>query len=161
MGTMCKLVFFGNKFICTSLIYNMLRPKLQIMGGAVAVKKSLVAVSGRLLVKHQNGGAPMAISSREVFPKYIDHPPVARPPSPGKQRFSYSQDDRLGSSQRMVVFRFLCSNDTAGGVIGTGGKSVKALENETAASIKFADYLGGSNERIVIISALEVYGFSI
>lgn len=131
---------------------------LQIMGEAVAVKKSLVAVAWRLLLKRETEGAPKGISSYEVFPNSIDHSSVARPLSAENDRILHSQED---SSWRIVLFRFLCSVDSAGGVIGSGGKLVKALEEETGASIKFSDFVVTHRERIVTISALEVYHFTI
>lgn len=66
-----------------------------------------------------------------------------------------STKDAKGT-QREVVFRFLCSNDAAGSVIGRKGAIIRALENETGAAIRFAAPTVGSVERVVTISAVEV-----
>lgn len=66
-----------------------------------------------------------------------------------------TQDDAKGTQQE-VVFRLLCSNDTAGSVIGRKGSIVRALENETGADIRFAAPKTSSGERVVTISAFEV-----
>ena len=55
-----------------------------------------------------------------------------------------------------VVFRLLCSNDRAGGVIGRGGTIVKALQDETGASINVAGPVAGCDERLITITAMEV-----
>ena len=55
-----------------------------------------------------------------------------------------------------VVFRLLCSNDKAGGVIGRGGTIVKALQDETGASINVAAPVAGCDERLITITAMEV-----
>lgn len=60
------------------------------------------------------------------------------------------------SSLRKVLFRFLCSNAIAGGVIGKAANIVKSLEKETGASIKFSSPASGSKDRVAIISSLEV-----
>lgn len=59
-------------------------------------------------------------------------------------------------TEQEVVYRLLCSNDRVGGVIGKGGTIVKALQNETGASISFGGSVAECDERIITISALEV-----
>lgn len=59
-------------------------------------------------------------------------------------------------SRLEVVFRLICSNVAAGGVIGKRGAMVRDLENQSGASIKFAASSMGSRERVATISSLEV-----
>lgn len=54
-----------------------------------------------------------------------------------------------------VVFRLLCQPDKVGSLIGKGGTVVRALQNETGASIKIVD-TPDLDERLVVISAREV-----
>ncbi|XP_072953582.1 KH domain-containing protein HEN4-like [Typha angustifolia] len=54
-----------------------------------------------------------------------------------------------------VVFRMLCSHDRVGSIIGKGGVIVRALQNETGASIKVVDIVSDSDERVIVISARE------
>ncbi|KAI3451262.1 hypothetical protein Pfo_007927 [Paulownia fortunei] len=82
----------------------------------------------------------------------IQHHPVGHSLSADVERIVNLDED---SSLRKVVFRFMCSNGIAGGVIGKGANIVKSLEKETGASIKFASPVSGSKERVAIISALE------
>lgn len=67
-----------------------------------------------------------------------------------------SSKDNANGTRQEVVFRLLCSNDTAGSVIGRKGSIVRALENETGADIRFAAPKTSSGERVVTISAFEV-----
>lgn len=60
-----------------------------------------------------------------------------------------------------VAFRLLCPADKVGSLIGKGGAVVRALQNETGASIKVLDPTHDSEERIVVISAREVCGFDL
>ena len=55
-----------------------------------------------------------------------------------------------------VVFRLMCPCDAAGAVLGWKGRKVKALENETGASIYFSAPEAGHNERVITVSAFEV-----
>lgn len=68
--------------------------------------------------------------------------------------------ENVGASQRAaieedVVFRLLCQPDKVGSLIGKGGTIVRALQNETGASIKIVD-TPDLDERVVMISAREV-----
>ncbi|CAK7323730.1 unnamed protein product [Dovyalis caffra] len=47
-----------------------------------------------------------------------------------------------------VVFRLLCQADKVGSLIGKGGSVVRALQNETGASIKIAEGVSDSDERV-------------
>ncbi|XP_031261613.1 KH domain-containing protein HEN4 isoform X2 [Pistacia vera] len=57
--------------------------------------------------------------------------------------------------QQEVSFRILCSNDKVGGVIGKGGSIVKALQNETGASISVGSTVADCDERLITVSASE------
>jgi poly(rC)-binding protein 2/3/4 len=49
----------------------------------------------------------------------------------------------------------ICSHGAAGSIIGTGGSIVRALQNQTGASISFAPPITNSDDRLVTVSALE------
>ncbi|KAG6397536.1 hypothetical protein SASPL_143705 [Salvia splendens] len=143
----------------------------QIVGGLLAVKKALLAVSRRLQDRILGEGAPGHISTHGASQKsYSDFsvknntsaPPVSdiavehcsfdHSLSADTEKY-LNVDDK--SSLKKVIFRFLCSSGIAGGVIGKGANIVKYLEKETGASIKFASPVSGSRERLAIISSLE------
>ncbi|XVF61497.1 hypothetical protein PTKIN_Ptkin08bG0134400 [Pterospermum kingtungense] len=65
-----------------------------------------------------------------------------------------SNPDSNGT-QKEVVFRMLCTNGAAGAIIGKKGAIVRALQNQTGASIMFAAPVTESGERVVTISAME------
>ncbi|KZV31777.1 KH domain-containing protein [Dorcoceras hygrometricum] len=52
-----------------------------------------------------------------------------------------------------TVYRLLCYSSKIGSVIGKGGNIVKALREETQATIRVTDSIPGSEERIIIISS--------
>ncbi|KAD4179336.1 hypothetical protein R6Q59_022877 [Mikania micrantha] len=68
---------------------------------------------------------------------------------------SPSMDFRTSQNQHEVVFRILCSSDCVGGVIGKSGTIVRAIENQTGASIRTAYPLADCNERLITITATE------
>ncbi|XLS73728.1 hypothetical protein HN51_030593 [Arachis hypogaea] len=74
---------------------------------------------------------------------------------------SLSVEDNIGSSlepkavQLEVCFRILCSNDRVGGVIGKGGAIVKALQNETGATISIGPLVGECEDRVITVTASE------
>ncbi|KAB5547520.1 hypothetical protein DKX38_010926 [Salix brachista] len=59
------------------------------------------------------------------------------------------------NEQLQVQFRMICSHGAAGSVIGTGGSIIRALQNETGASITFAPPITNSDDRLVTVSAME------
>ena len=63
------------------------------------------------------------------------------------------------SGENELVFRLLCPSDKIGSVIGKGGSIIHNLRKETGARIKIADAVPGSDERVIIVSALEVQIF--
>ncbi|TKY59448.1 KH domain-containing protein [Spatholobus suberectus] len=57
--------------------------------------------------------------------------------------------------QQEVTFRILCSNDRVGAVIGKGGSIVRALQNETGATISVGPSIVECEDRLVTITASE------
>ncbi|KAK4367031.1 hypothetical protein RND71_014911 [Anisodus tanguticus] len=140
---------------------------IQIMGGIVAVKKALVPVSRRLQIRlpaerktahvTSNGSfyeqpADFPLDTKSSPRNAINHSSVAHSLSSDVDRVLNLDAD---SGQKKVVFRLLCSYVSAGGVIGRGANIVKALENDTGASIKFSTPIARSKERVATISSLE------
>ncbi|KAJ6364856.1 hypothetical protein OIU76_029765 [Salix suchowensis] len=56
-----------------------------------------------------------------------------------------------------TVYRTLCPSKKTGGVIGKGGKVVKALREETQSKITVADSVLGLDERVVVDALLKVH----
>ncbi|KAL0449502.1 UNVERIFIED_CONTAM: KH domain-containing protein HEN4 [Sesamum latifolium] len=144
---------------------------IQIMGSVVAVKRAMLAVSSRLQDQTVGERAPGHMSSTRasralqadsspehspnspsVLESVVEHHSVVHSLSADANRTLHLDED---SSSREVVFKFLCPNTIAGGVIGKGANIVKFLEKETGASIKFASPVSGTKERVAIISSLE------
>ncbi|KAK1404169.1 hypothetical protein POM88_003774 [Heracleum sosnowskyi] len=107
---------------------------IQIMGKAVAVKQTLLAVAGRLQETKPRGIVPNHMSSVEE----------------GRVSMSREYDP-----SKKVTFRLLCSHKVAGGLIGVGGGLVKSLEVEIGASIRISKPVDTHTERIVTITAWE------
>ena len=130
---------------------------LQIEGAVLAVKKALVAVCRRLqdcpnVDKTKSiGGRPPDVVPHQSLPdprvdlfqqRSLVLPPIpsntisyasgSHPLSMNTERISTLDPKTL---HQEVIFKILCSNDRVGGVIGKGGTIVKALQNETGASI--------------------------
>ncbi|PON97063.1 Polyribonucleotide nucleotidyltransferase [Trema orientale] len=150
---------------------------IQIAGSILAVKKAFIAVSSclqdqsfleseptffnRSTERSSSGESHDSEPNAEFFPNLSSLLP--RPsfdknasvhPSMADANGVSSTDDAKGTRQE-VVFRLLCTNDTAGSVIGRKGSIVRALENETGADIRFAAPKTSSGERVVTISAFE------
>uniref|UniRef100_A0A7I4APY2 K Homology domain-containing protein n=1 Tax=Physcomitrium patens TaxID=3218 RepID=A0A7I4APY2_PHYPA len=64
------------------------------------------------------------------------------------------------SGENELVFRLLCPSDKIGSVIGKGGSIIHNLRKDTGARIKIANAVPGSDERVIIVSALELPGDS-
>lgn len=141
------------------------------MGGILAVKKALVPVSRRLQDCTTERTPPYMhsrVGFHENLADFSSHPSPLVPPFQGNAiDLSYNdhslsaEADRVLSldednARQKVVFRLLCSNGSAGGVIGRGAIIVKSLERETGASIKFSSPVPGSKDRVATISSLEV-----
>lgn len=132
------------------------------------MKKALIDVSTSLQDKSPTplnrpiGGSSSGASPDEFFPNLS----ALLPALPGENSYSngntWSSDAVLGkelNDTQEVTFRMLCSNNAAGYVIGKKGTIVRAMQNESGASIMFAAPLTESRERVVTISAWEVCSF--
>ncbi|XP_019448426.1 PREDICTED: KH domain-containing protein HEN4-like [Lupinus angustifolius] len=147
---------------------------IQITGNFAAVKKALLSVSTCLqesatarVVDHPPNSAAFRPgpgvphgnglpSQHEPYPQRgyapgpyaLDHHPRGYSfpgPEPGHRMFVEEE----------VVFKLLCQQDKVGSLIGKGGSIVRALQNETGASIQIVDAGPDSEERVVVISARE------
>ncbi|XWS16621.1 hypothetical protein CRYUN_Cryun34aG0105700 [Craigia yunnanensis] len=126
---------------------------LQITGNFSAVKKALFSISSSL---QENG----MHSQVDPFPPWgytsglhaADYHSRGYPSNPGHENAVVH--NRVGLEEE-VVFKLLCQVDKVGSLIGKGGSVIRALQCETGASIKIADTALDSDERIVVISALE------
>ncbi|KAI4329445.1 hypothetical protein L6164_021709 [Bauhinia variegata] len=146
---------------------------IQVTGNFAAVKKAILSVSSCLQdnprVDAVNSGAfkPSGLlhgngPSGQVDP-YPQRGYASGPYAPDHHSRGYSSfpgPESIGAGHRMfmeeeVVFKLLCQQDKVGSLIGKGGSIVRALQNETGASIKIADAVADSDERVVVISARE------
>lgn len=158
---------------------------LQIEGDILAVKKGLVAVSQRLQDCKQVDKTK-AIGSRHIEAVIQETIPDLHADYFSQRNFvvptlasssinlpsssvSYAsglhplsiESERLPTVDTKVqvqdiVFKLLCANDKIGGVIGKGGSIVKALQNETGASISVGASMAECSDRLITISASEV-----
>jgi len=157
----------------------------QIEGQLTSVKKALVAVSQRLQdcpppdrtkvmgSRHYEvvQSEPFSIPLKSLTNLHIDHH-LQR-----SSTLSYLSNRSNGNAsgahklstevnrasaldpkvlQQEVTFRILCSSDRVGFVIGKGGNTVRALQNESGAIISFAPSVVDCEDRLVTITALEV-----
>ncbi|CAN6543869.1 unnamed protein product [Malus baccata var. baccata] len=168
--TGCKIRVLNEKLpACAAATDEM----IEIEGDILAVKKALVAVSGRLQdcppidKTRMTGSRPEAVP-RETLPDLrldqlsqrnsmlnlpissMSYATGVRPSSIEAERMP-----TLETKQQEVSFRILCANDRIGGVIGRGGSIVRALQNETGASISIAAYVAECDERLITVSASE------
>ena len=128
---------------------------LQITGNFSAVKKALFSISSSL---QENG----MHSQVDPFPPWgytsglhaADYHSRGYPSNPGHENAVVH--NRVGLEEE-VVFKLLCQVDKVGSLIGKGGSVIRALQCETGALIKIADTALDSDERIVVISALEAW----
>ncbi|KAF6146283.1 hypothetical protein GIB67_008167 [Kingdonia uniflora] len=146
---------------------------IQIIGKVLSVKKALLAISSCLQEKSPSdnpqiaGSRPLRAASQINFPgsrrEVPYHNSYLPPPTLG------SYDDYLPRGhpvptefesftkrpQKEVTFKLLCTNDKIGGVIGKGGTIVRALQNETGATISVGPSVDESDERVITVSAKE------
>ncbi|KAL5072309.1 hypothetical protein RYX36_011293 [Vicia faba] len=131
---------------------------IQITGNYNAVKKALLAVTSCLQDNVDNSGSLKSPGGAQVEP-YPQRGP--RPPDYYSRGYSsFPGSESVGPSHRQfveeeVVFKMLCQHDKVGSLIGKGGSMVRALQNETGASIQIVDVGPDTDERVVVISALE------
>ncbi|XP_073272056.1 KH domain-containing protein At4g18375-like isoform X1 [Primulina huaijiensis] len=70
----------------------------------------------------------------------------------GERRHNFPLERLSGNSDLLdTVYRILCFSKKIGSVIGKGGKIVKALREETQATITVTDSIPGSDERVITI----------
>lgn len=151
---------------------------LQVEGNVLAVKKALVAVSRCLQdcplgdKTRIIGSKPVEAVPRENLPEpHLDHLPQRNPglyttPSssinyasgvhPMSIEIERVPAVETRTLQHDIIFKILCSNDRVGGVIGKGGAIVRALQNETGATICVGASITECDERLITITASEV-----
>lgn len=142
---------------------------IQITGSFPAVKKALLSVSNFVQDRRRVDALKANVTkSSGLVVQGNPYPPAAEPfhqrgYASGYHSRGYSSGpghETVGGRNRMfyeeeVVFKLLCHLDKVGSLIGKGGSIVRTFQNETGASIKIADIVPDSDERIVVISARE------
>ncbi|PKA57518.1 KH domain-containing protein [Apostasia shenzhenica] len=152
---------------------------VQISGSFSAVRKALLIVSSclqdnirvetttfptiKLHMGNLQGPAPHA-----PLDTYPQRDYFVGPHGPDYHPRAYSSNlmfDKVASSHRKppeeeVVFRMLCPSDKVGSLIGKSGVVVRSLQSETGASISILDSINDSDERIILISAVENLEFN-
>ncbi|XP_038898275.1 KH domain-containing protein HEN4 [Benincasa hispida] len=146
---------------------------IQISGSLPAVMKALSSVSA-CLQDNPRMDSSNSSSTKPLGPTSHSNcmPLQDEEPSPKRKYASHHNADyrsrsyssipgheNVGAGPRAameedVVFRLLCQPDKVGSLIGKGGTIVRALQNETGASIKIVD-TPDLDERVVMISARE------
>lgn len=152
----------------------------QIEGDVQGVKRALILIARRLQEcppsdKNRTLGSSKtveAVPHQSLMDLYAN-PPQRNPALPAASTSSsyVSGFDPLSFEiahvapvevkplQQEVSFKILCPVDKVGGVIGRGGSIVKALENETGASISVGPIIFGCDERLITVTASEVLFF--
>lgn len=144
---------------------------MQITGNFTAVKKALLSVSTCLqdsarVVDHPPNSAafrpsgPGQLHGTAPPSQLQPYPQRGYAPAPDHYPRGYSSFPGPEPGHRMfveeeVVFKLLCRQDKVGSLIGKGGSVVRALQNETGASIQIVDAGPDSEERVIVISARE------
>ncbi|KAK7293944.1 hypothetical protein RJT34_16825 [Clitoria ternatea] len=147
---------------------------IQITGNYSSVKKALLSVSSclqdnnaRVDVANSGGFKPSGPGGfhgtappTQVEP-YSQRGYAPYPPDHHSRGYSsFPGPESAGPAHRVfveeeVVFKLLCHHDKVGSLIGKGGSVVRALQNETGASIQIVEAGPDSEERVVVISARE------
>lgn len=132
----------------------------------MGVKKALILVSRRLQdcprvdKTRIVGNASLQATPLDPSPAHLElpHPVPSSSVSYASVSDPYSMEaDRdTRTRHQEMIYRILCSSDTAGGVIGKGGSIVRALQNETGASISVGPSLPECEERLITVTASEV-----
>ncbi|KAH7671695.1 poly(rC)-binding protein 2/3/4 [Dioscorea alata] len=147
---------------------------IHISGSFSAVKKALLAVSNclqdhpRVEASSPAIGKPNAANFRGAGPPPPGDPYAPSPRGyipnmhgPDYQYRGYSPgiDSPMSGHRKVfeeeVAFRMLCPNEKVGSIIGKAGVIVRGLQNETGSSIKVAEPVPDSDERIIVVSARE------
>lgn len=110
---------------------------MQITGNFGAVKKAVLSVSACFYDNNSGAFKPLDHHSRGCYSESAGH---------SSHRMFLEED---------VVFKLLCHHEKVGSLIGKGGSVVRALQNETGASIQIVEAGPDSDERVVVISARE------
>lgn len=74
----------------------------------------------------------------------------------GRGGFSGMSSGNNGNASDEFSMKILCSSDKIGGVIGKGGTNVKQVQQETGASIHVLDTSPDADERVILVSSIEV-----
>ncbi|KAG0570194.1 hypothetical protein KC19_6G143700 [Ceratodon purpureus] len=159
---------------------------VQISGDVAVLKKALLSISARLQENPPRDRPQSFVPPRSAFVPVSDYlqkdsyrskgngPLFGLGPGPlegsgwpfGGGNLSLDRPDKIrskegrDSGENELVFRLLCASDKIGSVIGKGGSIIHNLRKETGARIKIADAVPGSDERVIIVSALELPGDS-
>ncbi|XP_010472247.1 PREDICTED: KH domain-containing protein HEN4-like isoform X2 [Camelina sativa] len=150
---------------------------IQITGDVLAVKKALVMVSTCIQNCPPLNGYPPPLCSKayessstdvnsddphsEFFPNLHSSLPNVSETAEGDRHLPslYEEEgDRFQDSEnteRKVVFKMIYTSVVVGGIIGKQGSIVRALQNQSGASILVGAPLKVSGERVVTISARE------
>ncbi|XP_024014338.1 KH domain-containing protein HEN4 isoform X1 [Eutrema salsugineum] len=145
---------------------------IQITGEVLAVKKALVMVSTFLQNCPPLNGYPPPLCSKangnsedphsEFFPELRSSSlPNASETAASNRRYlpsRYEEGNGFQDSKETegkVVFKLICTSLAAGGIIGKQGSNIRALQNETGASISIGAPLKESGEQVATISARE------
>ncbi|KAH8503739.1 hypothetical protein H0E87_014851 [Populus deltoides] len=138
---------------------------IQITGSStVAVKKAVIAITSCLqdcppyekdevdlsleAVRRRRSGSS-GDPHAEFFPHLCSLLPTY------SENIATDRDHKKPNEQLQVQFRMICSHGAAGSIIGKGGSVVRALQNQTGASIILAPPITNSDGRLVTVSALE------
>lgn len=91
--------------------------------------------------------------NRRNFLNKYSNPHFKRKGVPSRERRHNSPLGRFSGNSNLsdTVYRILCHSKKIGSVIGKGGNIVRALREETQATITVTDSIPGSDERIIII----------
>ncbi|KAG7641698.1 K Homology domain type 1 [Arabidopsis suecica] len=142
---------------------------IQITGDVLAVKKALVMVSSYIQNNAPLNGYPPPLSIKGYESLSTD----GNSEDPHSEFFPNLRSSSLSnateivasnrhlpydggnSTERKVVFKIIFTSVVAGGIIGKQGTIIRALQNETGASISVGAPLKVSGERVVTVSARE------
>ncbi|KAJ6288291.1 hypothetical protein OIU76_024306 [Salix suchowensis] len=129
----------------------------QITGSStLAVKKAVIDVTTCLQEYHPYKKDEVDLSPGAVRRRNGSSSEPPRPLLPTHSEIIASDGSHnKPNEQFQVQFRMICSHGAAGSVIGTGGSIVRAMQNETGASITFAPPITNSDDRLVTVSAME------
>ncbi|KAF9603332.1 hypothetical protein IFM89_034681 [Coptis chinensis] len=136
---------------------------IEITGDSLAVKKATLAISQCLqdsppLDRAQMAGSNSFMAAADGsfsyrHAEFLSHPTFL--PPTGSSFADNASRNCSNKKPEEVAFKLLCSNERIGGVIGKKGTIIRALQNETGASIHIEAPVAESDDRVITISALE------